>query len=84
MPTYEFINTDTGLTFEKLMPWADIELFLADNPMLRRNYAGELPSIGDSWKLGIKKPDAEFKSLLKEISKTTPGGGAMTSNSNFI
>jgi hypothetical protein len=74
MATYNFLNKETGEhgVTENFDMIADAEAWFAANPHLEW-----LPSslgIVDPWRAGIgKKPDAEFRSLLREIKKQSPG-----------
>jgi hypothetical protein len=67
MPTYTFKNIETDEVFDKLMSWKERELYLADNPQLE-SIIGGAPAMGDSVRLGIRKPDDGFKEVLSKIS----------------
>ena len=43
MPYYKFVNKDTGEAIEELMPHAELEQFIKDNPHLQRVF--EFPAI---------------------------------------
>jgi len=66
MPTYTFRNTKTEEVFEKFMSISDKETFLESNPDLV-SIIGNAPAIGDSVRLGIRKPDAGFNEVLSRI-----------------
>jgi hypothetical protein len=73
MPTYNFLNKETGeegIT-ENFDTIADGEAFFKANPQLEW-----LPSslgIVDPWRAGIgKKPDAGFRDVLRDIKKRYP------------
>jgi len=68
MPLYEFIDTDTQEVSTKLMSIAEMEEFLVANPNKKIHFSGA-PAIGDSVRLGLRKPDANFRDMLKHISK---------------
>lgn len=72
MPTYEFINTTTGETFQRVMKIAEKEQYLIDNPDIQQYHSAMAP-VGDSVRLGIRKPDNGFKEVLQKIHSKTPG-----------
>lgn len=72
MPTYDFVNKDTGEVFEKSMKIAEREQYLIDNPNIVPHY-GSAPAIGDPIRLGVKKVDNGFKEVLQKIHKRSPG-----------
>lgn len=67
MPTYTFRNKQTGEVFDRLMKISDREQFLIDNPDLE-SIIGGAPAMGDSVRLGIRKPDGGFNEVLSKIS----------------
>ena len=67
MPTYIFRNTKTSEVFEKIMKIADREQYLVDNPELETIMGA--PAMGDSVRLGIRKPDNGFGEVLSKISE---------------
>jgi hypothetical protein len=66
MPTYTFRNKNTNDYHEMFMKMAERDQYVVDNPDLEQCIT-EAPTIGDSVKLGIKKPDSSFRDVLKEI-----------------
>lgn len=66
MPTYTFLNKSTEGVFDKFMKIADREQFLIDNPDLETVMGA--PAMGDSVRLGIRKPDNGFREVLSKIS----------------
>lgn len=66
MPTYTFLNKDTGEVFDKLMTWNDRQTYLEQNPMLEVVIGA--PAMGDSVRLGIRKNDDGFREVLSKIS----------------
>lgn len=66
MPTYTFENTKTGEVFEQFMSISAREEFLKENPHIK-TLITQAPPIGDPHRLGLKKPDAGFRDVLKEI-----------------
>lgn len=68
MPTYTFRNTQTNEIETHTMRISEYDNFKANNPTLERFFeSGEGPAMGDPIKLGLKKPDAGFRDVLKEI-----------------
>jgi hypothetical protein len=68
MPTYAFYNKETGELTEKFMSFSERDKFLEENPHMEQRIAGA-PAIGDSVRMGMRKPDASFRDLLKHVSK---------------
>lgn len=68
MPTYTFLNTDSGETFTTIMSIAEREDYLKANPHIQQQLISA-PALGDSIRLGLKKPDNGFRDRLKEIKK---------------
>ncbi len=66
MPTYTFENTLTGEVFEEFMSISAREEYLVANPHLK-TIITQAPPIGDPHRLGLKKPDAGFRDVLKNI-----------------
>ena len=66
MPTYTFRNKQTGEVFDRLMKISDREQFLIDNPDLE-SIIGGAPALGDSVRLGIRRPDGGFNEVLSKI-----------------
>lgn len=66
MPTYQFRNKTTGEVFDKLMSWNDRQVYLDENPDLEVIMGS--PAMGDSVRLGIRRPDDGFREVLSKIS----------------
>ena len=66
MPTYTYRNIKTGEVFDKIMKIAEKEQFLLDNPDLESIIGA--PAMGDSVRLGIRRPDDGFREVLSKIS----------------
>lgn len=69
MPTYTFINNDTGDVYEEFMKISDLENYLKTNNV-KQVIGAPLISSGR----GMSKPDNGFKDLLKEIKKKNSKG----------
>ena len=65
MPTYTFRNKDTEEIFDKIMSWNSREEYLKENPSLEVIMGA--PAMGDSVRLGIRKPDQGFNEVLSKI-----------------
>lgn len=78
MPTYDFINKETGQIEEYLMSYTKLEEFKEQNPHLERYFSPEnLPGFGDGMRMstpGIGTPDAAFEhGVINRIKETVPG-----------
>ena len=80
MPTYLFMNVNTGETFEEFMSITAREEYLVNNPNIIQLVNGA-PALGDSVRLGLRKPDDGFRDVLREI-KNKHSGGLSTSTIN--
>ncbi len=73
MPIYELINTETEEVFEKTMKIAEYEVFMKENPHIRR-YHTTAPIFGDPVRLGVVKPPSDFqKGVIDRIRNSVPG-----------
>ena len=68
MPTYEFKNTDTGETFEKILKLSDREYYLKDNPHIQQIHTATTPVI-EAARLGLMKPDQGFRDILSSMKQ---------------
>ena len=68
MPSYTFLNTESGEMFTTIMSIAEREEYLKANPHIQQQLISA-PALGDSIRLGLKKPDNGFRDRLKEIKK---------------
>lgn len=67
-PTYLFKNINTDEEQELFMSITERDKYLEDNPDITQLVHGA-PSIGDSIRLGLRKPDDGFRDRLREIKK---------------
>jgi len=81
MPTYDFRDTNTQEEFSKLMSIAAKEEYLAANPHIQQLMTGFL-GIGDPVRLGLKKPDANFRDVLKKAKENHPGSRTIKNTIN--
>ena len=72
MPTYTFIDNDTGLTFDEFMGMSEREKYLKDNP-----HISQVPVmfafVGDHI-MGVgPKVDSSFTERMQQIANSHPG-----------
>lgn len=71
MPLYDFYNKETKEVLRnKRMSIAEMEKYLEENPHIQRHYEGSGPALGDPIRLGLRKPDSEFRDVLKHIKSS--------------
>jgi hypothetical protein len=80
MPTYRFLNNETGDEFEDFMSISALEVFLAENPNLTQLVNGA-PMIASG--RGMSKPDNGFRDLLKEMKKKNSKGISRSTINTF-
>ena len=64
MPTYKFINNETGEEFEDFMSISALDVYLEENKHISQLVHGA-PLIHSG--RGLQKPDAGFRDLSKKI-----------------
>lgn len=67
MPIYSAMNKDTQEVFEVNMKFAEFEQYLKDNTNITQVF-NKFPALGDSVRLGMRKPDNGFRDVLKTVS----------------
>jgi len=67
MPTYDFLNTETGEEFEEFMSMAAREQYLKDNPHIQQVHLGAM-SIVSGVSITGKIPDG-FKEVLSKVAE---------------
>jgi hypothetical protein len=78
MPTYTFRDIQTDEHFEDFMSISDKEKFLEQNPHIEQTFT--TVRLGDSVRLGITKPPADFmKGVVQRIEKAVPGNNLKSS-----
>jgi hypothetical protein len=80
MPTYRFLNNETGEEFEDFMSISALEVFLSENPNLTQLVNGA-PMISSG--RGMSKPDQGFRDLLKEMKKKNSKGISRSTINTF-
>jgi hypothetical protein len=71
MPTYKFLNNETGEEFEDFMSISALDEYLKTNPHITQLVNGA-PLIHSG--RGMGKPDQGFRDLLKHIKKGNSKG----------
>lgn len=72
MPVYTFENTRTNEQWTETLSIAERDAFLENHPNVRQLIVSP-PNFASSERLGIKKPDSEFRNMLSYIKKRNPG-----------
>ena len=67
MPTYSFLNTDTGEEFDMFMSWSARENYLKENSHIQQVHLGAM-SIVSGVSITGKVPDG-FKEVLSKVSE---------------
>lgn len=71
MPTYKFVNNDTGEEYEEFMSISALDVYLKENSNVTQLVNGA-PLISSG--RGMSKPDNGFRDLLKEMKKKNSRG----------
>lgn len=71
MPTYKFLNNDTGEEHNEFMSISALDQYLKDNPNITQLVNGA-PLIHSG--RGLSKPDQGFRDLLKNMKKSNSQG----------
>lgn len=67
MPTYSFIDTESGKEFTDFMSMSEKENFLKENPHIKQTIL-TAPPVCDPTRVGVRsKPDDGFRDVLKKI-----------------
>jgi len=80
MPTYKFLNNDTGEEYEEFMSISALDTYLDENPNVTQLVNGA-PLISSG--RGMAKPDAGFRDLLKNIKKEHSKGFTRSTVNTF-
>jgi hypothetical protein len=80
MPTYKFLNNDTGEEFEDFMSISALDDFLKENPHITQLVHGA-PLIHSG--RGLGKPDQGFRDLLKTMKKGNSKGISRSTINTF-
>jgi hypothetical protein len=71
MPTYTFLNSDTGEEFDIVLRIAELDDYKRDHPQLSLVHRSAPRINRDS---GKQKPDEGFRDVLKSIKKASGRG----------
>lgn len=71
MPTYKFLNNETGQEYEEFMTISALDEYLKSNPNITQLVNGA-PMITSG--RGMKKPEDGFRDLLKDIKRRNSRG----------
>jgi hypothetical protein len=82
MPTYKFLNNTTSEEYLEFMSISALDVYLQENPNVTQLVNGA-PSIGDSVRLGIRKPDSSFRDILKNVKKEHSKGVTRSTVNTF-
>lgn len=66
MPIYSAMNKDTDEVFEVNMKFTEFEQYLNDNTHITQVFT-KFPALGDSVRLGMRKPDDGFRDVLRNV-----------------
>ena len=73
MPTYDFINHETGEEWEEFMSIADMEALMENNPHIRPAWKTS-PMIAGDHIMGVgPKVDGGFNERMEQIANSHPG-----------
>ena len=68
MPRYTFLNTQTQTEEVHWLKISELDCFLSDNPHLQQSLG--CLNLADPTRLGIRKPDSEFRDVLKHVKSS--------------
>ena len=80
MPTYRFLNNETGEEYENFMSISALDEYLKTNPQVTQLVNGA-PMIHSG--RGMAKPDNGFRDLLKDMKKKNSQGITRSTINNF-
>jgi hypothetical protein len=66
MPIYSMRNIETLEEFELNIKYSDLEEYLKLNPHIQQIFT-KFPGFGDPVRLGIRKPDDNFRDVLRNV-----------------
>ena len=80
MPTYRFLNNDTGEEYEEFMSISALDTYLEENKHVTQLVNGA-PMISSG--RGMGKPEQGFRDLLKDIKKRNQQGISRSTINTF-
>lgn len=75
MPTYSFYNTKNKKYIDISMPMSELDIYTENNKHL--NHIPSMTAIADPSRLGLRKPDAGFRDVLKRVKKASGRGNTI-------
>ena len=78
----DLIRIDEFEEYEEFMSISSLLVYLKENPSLEQLVNG-FPGIGDTIRLGMKKPDNGFREILRRIKKGNGKGFSRSSINTF-
>ena len=66
MPIYSMRDKETQEEFEVTLKFSELDTYLSENPHLQQTF-NKFPGIGDSIRLGVRKPDDGFRDVLRTV-----------------
>jgi hypothetical protein len=82
MPSYTFKNLETDEVITTVMSMSEREDFLKSNPHMQQ-VIHSAPALGDSIRMGLRKPPDSFRDVLKEIKKKHSKGWTKSTINTF-
>lgn len=87
MPSYDFLNKNTGEVETHMMSYTKLDEFKQNNPHLERHFSpSSLPGFGDGMRMdtpNLKKNDSSFeKYVIQRMADTIPGNTIKTRHKN--
>lgn len=73
MPLFEFLNKETGETFERIISNAEKDVYLEENPNIKQLLDAPMISMESQRFMGVKKVDQGWKETLRKVHEKTPG-----------
>lgn len=70
MPTYKFLNNDTGEEYEEFLKISELDSYLESHPNVTQQVSAPALHSGR----GLGKPDNGFRDVLKQIKKNANKG----------
>ncbi len=79
MPTYNFIDTQSGVEFSDFISISEMETFLKENPHIELMVSAPAIVSGS----GRAKPDESFRDILRNIKKGNSKGISRSTINTF-
>ena len=68
MANYTFLNKETNEEFDISMPISELDSYKEANPNMQQLLTSM--RLGDPTRLGLRKPDAGFRDVLKKVKSS--------------